>query len=76
MGPPAHVCVPQVSFLLQYYKRPWMIRPILDALRDGCSEVVTELLVNVDNPEEHRIWYGTEVRALPGEGLPVADVIV
>jgi len=42
---------PQVSFLLQYFRRPWMVGPLVSALR-SCSEVTTQLLVNVDDTQE------------------------
>ena len=44
----------QVSFLLQYFRRPWMIAPIVEALH-SCSEVATELVVNVDSPGDNQV---------------------
>ena len=50
-------CTAQVSFMLQYYNRPWMIRPIVAALR-SCEEVPTELVVNVDSKGDNQVWTG------------------
>ena len=59
----------QVSFLLQYFRRPWMIAPIVEALR-SCSEVATELVVNVDSPGDNQVRGEGEGAGLEGEGSP------
>lgn len=41
--------------MLQYYQRPWMIGPILDALR-SCDTVASEVVVNVDSTDEPQTW--------------------
>ena len=47
---------PVVSFMLQYYKRPWMIGQIVDRIK-SCSKILpVELLVNVDEPSSAADW--------------------
>ena len=46
----------RVSFLVNYFKRPWAIDGMVAAYLK-CREVVpSELVVNVDNPEEAAEW--------------------
>ncbi|GAX77116.1 hypothetical protein CEUSTIGMA_g4562.t1 [Chlamydomonas eustigma] len=47
--------MPQVSFMLQYFRRPWMVAPIVSALM-SCTEIPSELLVNVDSQEGAQVW--------------------
>ncbi|KAG1672594.1 hypothetical protein FOA52_010696 [Chlamydomonas sp. UWO 241] len=49
---------PHVSFMLQYYKRAWVIAPIVDSLIRcaNSSGISLELLVNVDSPEDADAW--------------------
>jgi hypothetical protein len=49
---------PIVTFMLQYYKRPWMIQQIVDRIR-SCNEILpVELVVNVDEPSSASDWAG------------------
>ncbi len=47
---------PKVSFILQYYKRPWMINQIVETLKPCQQLMPVEMVVNVDNPDEHADW--------------------
>ena len=40
--------------MLEYYRRPWMIAPIIESL-SSCKEVVTELVVNVDSSGDNQV---------------------
>ncbi len=42
--------------MLQFYDRPWMISTYVASLK-ACSNIGTlEMVVNVDNPEQHKEW--------------------
>ncbi|GAX77943.1 hypothetical protein CEUSTIGMA_g5385.t1 [Chlamydomonas eustigma] len=49
---------PVVSFLLQYFKRPWILRSLVQAIQicGNQTSIPVELLVNVDNPSEAQEW--------------------
>jgi len=56
MNPNLYAGTPTISFMLQYFKRPWVVKRIVEATQK-CSEAVpSELLVNVDNPAESQEW--------------------
>ncbi|KAG1674950.1 hypothetical protein FOA52_014744 [Chlamydomonas sp. UWO 241] len=56
LNPQLYPDTPQVSFMLQYYRRPWMIPTLVEALR-SCTDVATELVVNVDSDDpQSRVW--------------------
>jgi len=56
LNPRLYYDLPVVSFMLQYYKRPWFIKSLVDAVEQCSSIVPIELLVNVDHPAEHAVW--------------------
>ena len=45
-------------YRLQYFKRPWILQQLVESvMRCGSSaRIPSELLVNVDNPSEHKTW--------------------
>lgn len=57
LNPRLYEGAPHVSFMLQYYKRPSAIGPIVSRLR-LCHkpDLPVELLVNVDSPEDASVW--------------------
>lgn len=59
---------PRASVLLNYFKRPWAIQPMVDML-SSCrgAGLDVELVVNVDNPQEAADW--ANASAATGETL-------
>lgn len=47
---------PVVSFMVEYYKRPWVIRPYVERLQKLCANTACELIVNVDSYTEAQEW--------------------
>lgn len=49
---------PLVSVLLNYFKRPHVVKRIVENMHAGCSDagMPCELVVNVDNPHEAGAW--------------------
>lgn len=47
---------PTISFILQYYKRPWMIRHFIGNLSKAAKDLDSELIVNVDSFSEGQEW--------------------
>eukprot|EP00195_Chlamydomonas_chlamydogama_P003492 CAMPEP_0202918748 /NCGR_PEP_ID=MMETSP1392-20130828/74185_1 /ASSEMBLY_ACC=CAM_ASM_000868 /TAXON_ID=225041 /ORGANISM="Chlamydomonas chlamydogama, Strain SAG 11-48b" /LENGTH=459 /DNA_ID=CAMNT_0049611895 /DNA_START=143 /DNA_END=1519 /DNA_ORIENTATION=- len=61
---------PQISLALQYFKRPHLIPLYVERLRAvQAAGLRAELLVNVDNPQEHKEWadlsYSTNGSVVP-----------
>uniref|UniRef100_A0A7S0R483 Glycosyltransferase 2-like domain-containing protein n=1 Tax=Chlamydomonas leiostraca TaxID=1034604 RepID=A0A7S0R483_9CHLO len=54
---------PVVSFLLQYYKRPWFIPALVQGVQQCAAAMPVELVVNVDSPGEHAVWAGLAMNA-------------
>ncbi|KAG2484311.1 hypothetical protein HYH03_016854 [Edaphochlamys debaryana] len=63
---------PLVSVLLNYFRRPRKIGPLVDDLEEACVEtgVACELVVNVDNPHEAAAW-AAAAACRPGFVVPV-----
>jgi len=57
LNPRAFESRPRVSIMLQYWQRPHNIRKFIERF-GACNtpEVPLELLVNIDNPEDHELW--------------------
>ncbi len=63
---------PTVSVLLEYFKRPHTLGPIVTNLKQSCASasVPCELVVNVDNPHEAGEWARVAAQH-PGFVVPV-----
>jgi hypothetical protein len=72
LDPGQYVGRPDVSILMEYFKRPWMVNSTAVKLRDACrvTKYRCELVVNVDNPHEWAAWAAEAIR-LKGFLVPV-----
>ncbi|KAG1660176.1 hypothetical protein FOA52_005276 [Chlamydomonas sp. UWO 241] len=52
---------PQVSIMMQYFKRPKNIKAFVDYFQTCNQELPLELLVNVDHPQDHAEWVAAAV---------------
>ena len=63
---------PDVSILMEYFKRPWMVSKTAILMKESCSRSAyrCELVVNVDNPHEWAAW-AAQAAVLGGFLVPV-----
>jgi len=70
LNPHLYAGRPVVSFLVQYYKRPWMIPHILEPLLECNKLIPIEVVVNVDSLSEGAEW-AAAVKNTSGVVVPV-----